>query len=174
MKSVLLGALALASVCAMAKEPAFCGGRIADANRYESMNPHFKAAFAFLQRSDLATLKDGRYEIDGSNCWAMVQTAKLTPMTETATVEVHRRYIDIQSPISGAETFGLCTFDPARRDLAFDTEKDYALYDAKVVTKTVPPGEFVIFFPWRDAHAPGHTFGPETTIRKLVIKVRNL
>ena len=145
--------------------------KISDCGRYELLNPHFKKAFAFLKRKDLAELKVGRYEIDGDNCWAMVQEAKLTPLVG-AKVEAHRKYIDIQAPISGPETIGLFTMDAAHRALPFDEAKDCVLFPAETKPATLMPGDFAIFFPPNGAHAPGHTTVSHCTIRKLVIKVR--
>ena len=102
----------------------------------------------------------------------MVQTVNLTPMEEVTTVEAHRKYIDIQAPITGDETIGLCAFDTNRTDLVFNEKKDIVFFKAKVEPRTLHPGEFAIFFPRKDAHAPGHCVDGKRTIRKLVIKVR--
>ena len=147
--------------------------RIAEAEEFEERNPHFKQAFGFLRRRDLAELKPGRYEIDGDNCWAMVQECELKPMAEEVTVEAHRKYIDIQSPITGPETMGLFTMDAAHRKLKFDAEKDCVLFEAATRPVTLEPGEFAIFFPPNGAHAPGHCTGEARVIRKLVIKVKS-
>lgn len=145
--------------------------KISDCDCYEALNPHFKNAFAFLKRKDLSELNVGRHEIDGDNCWAMVQEVKLTAL-EGGKMEAHRKYIDIHTPISGSETVGFFTMDAAHRALPFDDEKDFVLFDGKAESRTLQPGEFAIFFPPDGAHAPGHTLGPQSTIRKLVIKVR--
>ena len=146
--------------------------QVADVERYLDLNPHFAKAFEFLRRKDLAELPVGRYEIDGENCWAMIQEANLTPIEEETTVEAHRKYIDLQAPITGDETIGLCAYDTNRTDLVFDEKKDIVFFKAKVEPRTLHPGEFAIFFPRKDAHAPGHCIGENRTIRKLVIKVR--
>ena len=145
--------------------------KIEDCARYESLNPHFGKAFEFLRRSDLAELKPGRYEIDGDNCLAIVADATLTPLAG-AKVEAHRKYIDIQAPITGSETFGLFAMDEAHRALPFDEKADCVLFDVETIPATIRPGEFAIFFPPNGAHAPGHSSDGERTIRKLVIKVK--
>lgn len=145
--------------------------KIEDCARYEALNPHFGKAFEFLCRSDLADLKPGRYEIDGDNCWAIVADATLTPLTG-AKVEAHHKYIDIQAPITGSETFGLFVMDESHRALPFDEKADCVLFDIKTIPVTIKPGEFAIFFPPNGAHAPGHSLDGERTIRKLIIKVK--
>lgn len=146
-------------------------GRIAECEKHENLHPRFAKAFEFMRRPDLAELPCGRYEIDGSNCWAMVQEVVLKPFAEENKYEVHRAFIDIQAPISGSETFGVAKPDPKVFD-GFDTTKDYVLFNAKGQPWTLEPGEFAIFFPENGAHAPGLSPDGPRTIRKLVIKVR--
>lgn len=153
-------------------ESAHIKAKIADCDRYAALNPHFAKAFAFLKRGDLASLKPGRYEIDGDNCWAMVPEVKLTPFADGVKVEAHRKYIDIQSPLTGEETIGEVAMDEKLRALPFNEEKDFVLFDAPSRPVTLKPGEFAIYFPPDGAHAPGHCEGEARTIRKLVIKVR--
>ena len=148
-------------------------GKISDARRYESLNPHFAKAFDFLRRKDLSALPVGRYEIDGSNCWAMVQETPLVPLAERK-VECHRQYIDIQSPISGPEAIGLYTMDAVHLALPFNAKDDYVLFDDTAKPVTLRPGEFGIFFPPCGGHAPScRADGSPDLLRKLVIKVRD-
>jgi len=169
----IVACAAAALALSAAARPAHVTAKIADAGRYASLNPHFAKAFEFLARPDLATLAVGRYEIDGDNCWAMVQEANLTPLAG-AKVEAHRRYVDIQAPLTGPETYGLMTMDAKSRAVPFDVEKDYVLFDAETRPVTLRPGEFAIFFPPDGAHAPSHSDNGERTIRKLVIKVKDV
>ena len=146
--------------------------KIADCDRYAALHPRFAKAFAFMKRPDLATLKPGRYEIDGDNCWAMIQECDLKPYPQEKG-EAHRAYIDIQAPITGEETIGVCDLPRNAVEQPFDAARDYALYAAKTRPLTVRPGEFAVFFPKIDLHMPGCTTGKPARIRKLVIKVRN-
>ena len=146
-------------------------GKIADSERYLNLNPLFAKAFAFLQRPDLAALPPGRYDIDGNRCWANVQEASLAPLSERK-LEAHRRFIDIQAPITGPETIGLAEMDAAAQALPFDAANDYVLYVGPSKPVTLTPGEFAIFFPPLGAHAPCCCApdGPGK-IKKVVIKV---
>ena len=146
-------------------------GLIAECAKYESLHPRFAKAFEFMRRADLAKLPCGRYEIDGSNCWAMVSEVSLKSFADENQYEVHRAFIDIQSPISGRETIGVVKPDPKVFE-GFNTEKDYVLFKAKGMPWMLKPGEFAIFFPGEGAHAPGLSSDGPRTIRKLVIKVR--
>ena len=153
--------------------PAHIRGKISESTKYEGRHPLFIKAFEFLRRSDLADLKCGRYEIDGTNCWAMVQEVSLKPFTDANQYEVHRAFIDIQAPITGSETIGVTKPEPRVFD-GFNSEKDYALFKAKGEPWTLKPGEFAAFFPEKGAHAPGLCFDGQLKIRKVVVKVRAL
>ncbi len=146
-------------------------GKLAESERYCSLNPLFAKAFAFLNRSDLAELPPGKYEIDGDRCWANLMEVDLRP-TESCRLEAHRRYIDIQAPITGAESIGLARMDETALSLPFDEERDCVLYDGKFESVTLEPGDFAIFFPPLGAHAPcGRVPDRPARIRKVVVKV---
>ena len=153
--------------------PVFFTGKIADSAKFEGYHPRFAKAFEFMRRPNLASLKPGRYEIDGDNCWAMIQEAKLTPFGDVQRTEVHGKYIDIQAPLDGPETIGILALTPEeRKDLDFNTEKDYALFDRKTRAYTFLPGDFGVFVPPYGAHAPCKSLDGATRVKKLVIKVR--
>lgn len=146
-------------------------GMISDCKQYEMVHPGLRKAFEFLRKHDLATLAIGRYEIEKDNCWAMVQLCELMPFKDVQRTEVHDEFIDIQVPIDGPETYGVADshgllYQP------FDEEKDVGFVETKTRPLTVFPGEFVIFFPATDGHAPCRTLGPKTMRKKLVIKIR--
>ena len=146
-------------------------GNLASCEEYYQLNPLFEKAFAFLKRPDLAALPAGRYDIDGNRCWANVQEATLVAPSERK-LEAHRRFIDIQAPVTGPETIGLAEMDAAALALPFDVENDCVLYSGPSKPVTLKPGEFAIFFPPADAHAPccRAAGGPEK-IKKVVVKV---
>lgn len=146
-------------------------GRIADCGKYEGLHPLFPKAFAFMRRADLADLAPGRYDIDGTNCWAMVSDVKLRPYEDESQYEDHRDFIDIHVPITGQETIGI-----VRPNLKvfkdFDAANDCVLFQSKGRPWTLGPGWYAIFHPVYGAHSPGQSTYGERTIRKLVIKVR--
>ena len=168
---MMIAAGLAAGGCCTCGRPDHVVGKIAEADKYVSLHPRFAKAFAFLTRKDLATLPVGRYEIDGDNCWAMVQEVDLHPLAGAKT-EAHRKYIDIQAPISDPEVMGLFTMDEKSLALPFDVEKDFVLFDADPKPVTLQPGEFAIFFPPNGGHAPCCAPGTPKKIKKLVIKVR--
>ena len=46
---------------------------------YEGVHARFKAAFAFLEKATREDLPVGRYELDGSDLFAMVQEYETNP-----------------------------------------------------------------------------------------------
>ncbi|MBQ6137265.1 MAG: YhcH/YjgK/YiaL family protein [Kiritimatiellae bacterium] len=143
-------------------------GRLADSAAFESLHPLFPKAFAFLRRPDIASLAPGRYGIDGDRCWASVADLELSPAAEKMKYEVHRRYIDIQAPLTGPETFGVLESSGGPE---FDDERDIGFFEAGGRCVTVAPGEFAVFMPGDGAHAPGHSDDGPRTVRKVVVKV---
>ena len=135
---------------------------------YEALNPHFSKVVDFLQKTDLAALPLGRNEICGDAVYANVMEVK-PKSKEEAFIEIHRRYIDIQIPVSADETMGytpVCELPEAD----YDTAADAAVYPVGMPARdyfNVHKGEFTIFFP-QDGHAPAITSAP---LKKVVIKV---
>lgn len=138
---------------------------------YAGISPAFAKAVEFLRQSDLNSLAAGRHEIDGDECFAIVNDAAELVAPAERKVEVHRVYFDIQIPLSGEETYGLAEFDPAAAG-SFDEEKDIGFYDQKVVPVTLKPGEFAVFYPDTCAHAPACSLSGPRNIRKIIVKVK--
>jgi YhcH/YjgK/YiaL family protein len=139
--------------------------------RYSSLSPRFATALEFLKKlpPDKAA---GRYELDGDNCIALVQSYTTKPHA-LATFETHQRYIDIQFIQSGVETMLWAPRSSLQVSQDYVPEKDVTLYamPAQSVAVNVRAGEFTIFFP-EDGHAPALACGNPCEVRKVVIKVR--
>ena len=146
-------------------------GKIVESEKYCALHPLFGKAFAFLKRADIAELPSGRYEIDGEKCWASIQEVELKPLSERK-LETHRKYIDIQVPLTGAECIGIAEMSAEAQTLPFDVEKDFVLYDGEAEPVILEPGDFAIFFPPLGAHAPC-CIAPNGSqkIKKIVIKI---
>jgi biofilm protein TabA len=141
---------------------------VQNGERYGLLHPGFPAAFEFLKRKDLADLSAGRHPIDGERLYALV-VQQDGRGREKARLEIHRRYIDIQFTVTGADDIGWkpvvqCT----NYGQEYNDEKDVAFFtDLPEVWVTTLPGSCGIFFP-EDAHAPLGGTGP---IHKIVVKV---
>ena len=135
---------------------------------YEALNPHFPKVVDFLQNTDLSALPLGRNEICGDIVYANVMEVKPKSKDE-AFIEIHRRYIDIQIPLSADETMGYTPINELP-EADYDCAGDAAVYPVGMPARdyfNVRKGEFTIFFP-QDGHAPAITTVP---LKKVVIKV---
>lgn len=135
---------------------------------YEALSPNFAKAIEFILKSDLSALPLGRNEICGDLVYANVMEAH-PKSKEEARLEIHRKYIDIQIPISGNELMG---YTPLAELPAPDyvESDDAALYPAGIAARdyfNVKNDQFVIFFP-QDGHAPAIT---PVALKKVVVKV---
>lgn len=136
---------------------------------YESVNPLFAKVIEFLKNNDLKAMEPGKYEIEGKDLFLNLTVAKgKTP--DQAVLETHDKMIDIQIPISDAETFGYTPREnlPAA---SYNAEKDITKIPDLAAESyiTCQPGMMAIFFP-QDGHAPCITGAPE--IKKAIFKVK--
>ena len=137
--------------------------------KYVALNPLFADVVEFLKTNDLQTMEVGKYPIKDKDLFLNLTVAK-GKTKEAAVLETHIDMIDIQIPISGAETFGytpLCDLP----DFEYNAEKDITKYgDTMAQTYvTVNPGQMAIFFP-QDGHAP--CISDEAEIKKAIFKVK--
>jgi biofilm protein TabA len=139
---------------------------LVQSGRYAGLHPSFPRAFDFLQTSDLASLAAGRHDIDGDRLFVLIDRQDGRGH-DGARLEAHRRYIDIQLTIAGAEEIGWLPLSACEQRTVFDAAKDIGFFDDRPrVWLPVPSGTFAIFFP-EDAHAPLAGQGP---LRKAVVK----
>ncbi|HTU27033.1 MAG TPA: YhcH/YjgK/YiaL family protein [Pirellulales bacterium] len=142
--------------------------RLDQAARYEVLHPRFAAAFQYLRRPDLAEIAPGRYEIDGSRLFALVNVDPGRGPKGTR-LEVHRRYVDIQVSIDGRERMGWRPLAECRTPAEpYDAARDRALFaDEARLWFPLEQGEFALFFP-DDAHSG---LAADGVLHKMVIKV---
>ena len=137
--------------------------------RYTGLHARFEIVAKWLKETDLGNLQRGRHEIlPNGEAFANVQEIECRNRDQIP-AEYHRKYIDVQIPLSGVEMMGWQPLKTFPDIVPFDTEKDVAL--AHIPAEdwvTVKPGEFVVFFP-TDVHTPGYvTTAPH---KKIIIKV---
>ncbi len=141
-----------------------------NASIYDRLGKDFPSAFDFLRRSDLASLKDGRYEIDGENVYAMVQSYPTRQPSECEW-EAHRVYADIQYMTRGREKMGYAPISTMREKTPYDSARDFAFFEGDGQDVIVSPGSFAIFLP-HDVHMPRLAVEGAEMISKVVVKVR--
>ena len=141
---------------------------LADYHRYTAVHPAFAQAFHFLVYTDLKSMTPGRHPLDGERLYVSIDH-KDARGRDAARLEAHRRYLDIQLTIEGAEEIGWAPLASCRQPAgAFDDAKDIGFFDDRPETwLSVPPNRFAIFFP-TDAHAP---LAGRGLLKKAIVKV---
>lgn len=136
---------------------------------YEGLHPAFKQAFDYIKATDFSKLEPGKIELNGKDLF--VNYAEVTGKDEeTAKMETHNEYIDIQVAVQQSEVMGYtpgCELKEPRD--VYNPEKDITFFYDKAQTMLhVNVGQFAIFFP-EDGHQPGIGEG---TWRKIIVKVK--
>jgi YhcH/YjgK/YiaL family protein len=144
---------------------------LSNSEKYNSVHPLFAKAFEYIKSQKLATIADGKFEIDVDNLRAIVSNKKgMSEAESIAKFECHDKHIDIQLCIKGNETFGWKPRSDCKEQKGeYNPEKDVVFYnDGPDMYFVLTDNQFAIFFP-EDVHAP--MIG-ESEIKKMVIKVK--
>ncbi|WP_192822227.1 YhcH/YjgK/YiaL family protein [Rufibacter sp. LB8] len=138
------------------------------AARYHALHPLFRQAFDFLRTADLQNLPAGKIELAGEDLFAIISDGPGVAK-ETAKMEAHQRYIDIQYVVRGVDHMGWQDLSACGESIEpYSTERDVYFFDVRPTSWfDVPAGFFTIFFP-NDVHAPLAT---EAVVRKVVLKI---
>lgn len=78
---------------------------ITDREHYYSLHPKMKQLWDYILTHDLANSPTGRINIDGDRLFVNVDDSEMSPKEERP-LEVHRRYIDVQIPLTASEKIG--------------------------------------------------------------------
>ena len=138
---------------------------------YDKLGEKFTIAFNFIEKVEREGADVGRYELDGSNVYAMVQ--EYSPKAESDMFEAHKNYIDVQFILSGKEYMECASAKNCTVTDEYMPDKDAALYicNGLKVTLEAEQGDFAVFYP-HDIHKPGLKCGDCEKVRKIVVKVR--
>lgn len=138
---------------------------------YEALGPGVARGFAWFTGFS-PEMPDGRYDIDGSDVFALVQSYDTTTPAEKK-YESHRDYIDIQYVAEGSEVIYHAPVSRLQPVTGYHADKDYQLYADPAVTTglQLAAGSFAVFHP-QDGHKPGCVNGSVSRVKKVVIKVR--
>ncbi|MBQ4110699.1 MAG: YhcH/YjgK/YiaL family protein [Clostridia bacterium] len=144
--------------------------KLKNKNLYADMHPLFKKAFDFLENAVEKLPEEGRYDIDGDNVYAMVQSYETK---EKGLPEAHDKYIDIQLVVKGCEKIEYSSRD------GLEIEKDYVedvvffKENSNSSSLILDDNTFAVFYPC-DAHTPGLIADKKQNVTKIVVKVKVL
>ena len=143
--------------------------QLKNASLYSGLRKGLDTAFQYLQNTDLSRIEPGKYEIDGSNVYALVQEYETKPR-EKGRWEAHRQYMDVQYVFKGVERIGYANLEHLKA-LQYDEAKDFLALSGDGDFFIVREGTFVILAP-QDGHMPGIALTGPQLVKKVVVKVR--
>lgn len=152
--------------------------------RSQVFAPQFAAAFEYVAQAlhpgsavhdrilALARGQNERVEL-GGGLFAMEQVYDTRPRTG-GFFESHRRYVDVQVIVEGAELMEVEDIARLHLTVGYDAERDFAQYAIDVPGASrlcLRSGDVALFFP-EDGHLPGlQLHGTPALVRKTVVKV---
>ena len=133
----------------------------------DKLNKRIVEGLNYLASTDFTNVEDGRHDLT-DYLYANIQTYQTK---EDALFEAHRDYIDIQYIISGEEKIGVTDYSSCTEAVAYDKEKDIEFLNGEGEYYPLKEGEYMILYP-QDAHKPSISLNNQSTVRKVVVKVR--
>lgn len=141
-----------------------------NASLYSALGPKFVKAFNYLRQTDFSKVEKGKYEIDGTAIFAIVNEYD-TIDTAGEQMESHRKYIDMQYIVSGQELIGHDFLVAQQPSQAYDEATDFMLFaEPPVFFSKLDAGMFAIFYP-TDLHMPNIRVDKPIPVKKVVIKI---
>ncbi len=137
--------------------------------RYVRIKKDFKKAFAYLTQTNFDKLKEGVYDIDGDNMFAIIGNYETKDRLENK-AESHRKYIDLQFMASGTELMGYAPLIDQKPIEEYKEDNDIMFYDSEVSFTRLEENMFAILFP-EDLHMPGIMDKKSEKVKKIVIKI---
>lgn len=132
-----------------------------------------KKALDFLRDTRLQELPVGRIDIDGDTVFALVQSYQSRMEHHEPKFELHRKYVDVQYLVSGAEIMAWAMHDAFTQTTDYNQETDVMLGTIPADEWTpvrFPVGRVIVFYP-TDAHASGLVVDQPEDVKKVIIKV---
>lgn len=139
------------------------------ARQYTANKDQWDKVFAYMKNTDFEKIPAGKYLIPGTTLSASVSEGPTKDFDKTLW-ESHRKVIDLQYVVQGAEKIGIAPVAKAKVTVPYDETKDAANYDTDGPVYTALPGTFFLFFP-TDAHRPVIKADGFSRDKKIVIKI---
>lgn len=139
---------------------------------YQKLMPNLEAVIAWLQKTTIHALEEGRYPICGEDAYCNVLRKALCPH-KGMVAEIHRDYLDIHIALEHGEQIAFSNVETIDGWSEYDANTDARTAALKTAENVVNmrPGMMAICFP-QDAHCPCLTGDDVKSVRKLVLKIR--
>ena len=137
---------------------------------YSNIGERIFKALSYLKKNDFSKMKDGKYEIDGENVYALINRYETKPQNK-GVWESHRKYIDVQFVARGMEKIGYSYLKNMEITEEYNEEKDIQFLTGSGDYLLLKAGTFAILYP-QDVHMPGILINEHKSVLKVVIKVK--
>ena len=139
---------------------------------YGGLGERIMVGLALLNEEGVRNAAPGKYEVDGDNLFYNVDEYETKPVEE-GRMEIHRKYLDIQYIVSGAEIIGVAPLEGLTEESPYDGEKDLAFYQNEPAMSRLhlKQGMFAIFWP-NEPHMPCRSINNPEKVKKIVVKVQ--
>lgn len=140
--------------------------RVENADTYLGVDPRIARGLE-LMKQDFSKTPVGRYEVD-DGMFYMIQEYETKPDN---LAEAHRKYVDIQCMLNGAEIIAVQNVKESTEAEAYP-DRDLWLYERKGGNEVaVTAGTFMVVWP-QDAHAAAIAVDTPEKVRKIVVKIK--
>ena len=139
---------------------------------YGGLGQRIATGLALLNEDSVRSAAPGKYEVCGNDIFYIVDEYETKPIEE-GRLEIHRKYLDIQYIVSGAECIGFAPLVGLTEETPYTGESDAAFYkyDPSMSRLILKQGAFAIFWP-NEAHMPGRMVNTSEKVKKIVVKIR--
>jgi YhcH/YjgK/YiaL family protein len=146
--------------------------KIENSKLYAGLSARLAKALEVLKKEDFSKKADGRYDIDGSNLYYLVQRYQTKP-ADQCKLEAHKDYIDIQFVSAGEEILAYTPIDNLEIATPYNKEKDIIFYKTPVNISSIvlTASIFCVLFP-DDAHMPKCQLKSPSEVLKIVVKIK--
>ena len=109
---------------------------LSNSSRIENLHPLFKRAFEYIKSTDFSSMEDGKIILEEHNLTVTI-TGIFGKTKEEASIETHKKYIDIQFPLLGVEKIGWKGGSELNEvSIPYNEEKDITFYVDKPTAYT--------------------------------------
>lgn len=138
---------------------------------YYNLSEKIKLGLEFLEKNDLNSMENGKYEILNDDVFINIQDYTSKPETD-GKWEAHRKYIDIQVIIKGSEKIGVGEIQDFSTTEPYDEEKDVEFLTTSTPQQfiTMKENDYIILYP-QDVHMPQICMDKPSYVKKAVVKV---
>jgi len=139
---------------------------------YYGIHKDFEKAFDFIKKAEAEKLPVGKYEVDGTKVFAIVQEYNSKNPADFK-FEGHTKYIDIQYISSGIEEIEVMNIKDSKDGEGYIEEREVEFFACgeNIGKVILGESEYGIFYP-DDLHKPGLMHNGESTpVRKILMKI---